>query len=285
MVSIEEIVLPEKANVNHLPKAKDLTLSILLLEQRKSHNSIIDILQVIVSEVKELKAQGNGNHRLLTNIENRIIPEVQQTLTDNLNALETKQGDLQAHGFRQNLICRGKFEVIVDDKPETPQQSEQQFKDILRNDLGIEHADSIMFRAVHRLPKPKNGRGSTQPKPLIAAFLKQSDRDLVLSKANLLKGKGISLQSHLPKKLNDLRNDMLKERRRLLNADESRQIRVVDKNFQPVMQEKLQGDQKWTTLNFVKSENAGPTVNPRRSGRRRPTINLEADGKIIPQVL
>lgn len=274
MVGIDEIVLPEKANVNHLPKAKDLTLSTLLLEQRKSHNAIIDILQVIVSEVKELKSQENGNLRLLTNIENRIIPEVKQTLTDNLNALETKQGDLQAHGFRQNLICRGKEET-GGDRPETPQQSEQQFKDILKNQLGIEHADNILFRAVHRLPAPKHGRGSGQPKPLIAAFIKQEDRDYVLSKANLLRETGISLQSHLPKKLNDLRNDMLKERRRLLNADNSRKIRVVDKNFHPVMQEKLPGEEKWTIIKFENGENVRPAFDPRRSGRRRNTVNLD----------
>ena len=272
--TIESVILPTKADVQHLPKKNEITPSFLLLEQRKSHNAILDILEVIVREIKELKTQGSGNTALLTKIEERIIPEVKQTLSDTMSSIVNKTTDLQGHGFRLNLICRGKAEV-EGEAPESPQQTEQQFKDVLKEKLGIVDADNMMFRAVHRLPAPKRGHGMSQPKPIIAAFIRQTDRDDVLSKAHMLKGTGISLQSHLPKTLNDRRNDMLKERHELLNADNSRKLRVVDKNFTPVLQEKLPGAQTWTTLKFPVPVNGGrePT-GPRRSGRSM-TVNLD----------
>ena len=181
--------------------------------------------------------------------------------------------DLQGHGFRLNLIGKGIAEVA----DETPQQSEQQFKNVLKDELGIEDADNIVFRAVHRLPAPKKGPGSAQAKPLIAAFVRQIDRDNVLSKAHLLKDTGICLQSHLPKKLDDLRNNMLKERRRLLTADNTRKLRVVDKNFTPVLQEKV-GNGAWNTLRFPLVENIRPegdtTGRPQRRGRSA-TVNVD----------
>ena len=132
-----------------------------------------------------------------------------------------------------------------------------------------------MFRAVHRLPAPKKGPGVAQPKPIIAAFVRQTDRDHILSKANLLKDTGISLQSHLPKKLNDLRNSMLKERRRLLNADHTRKLRVVDKNFSPVLQEKVADSRTWSTLKFptVEERIGLDNTQPRRG--RSATVNVD----------
>ena len=276
--SIEDLVLPAKADVSHLPKKNDITPNFLLLEQRKANNAVLDILEVVVREIREIKQQGNGNSTLLTRIEERIIPEVKQSMKAKMDNLVKSTSDLQGHGFRLNLICKGKGEV-VSDHDETPQESEQQFKDVLKDELDIDDADSIMFRAVHRLPAPKKGPGANQPRPLIAAFLRQCDRDLVLSKSHLLKDSGISLQSHLPKKLNDLRNDMLKERRRLLNGDNSRKIRVVDKNFSPVLQEKLPNSTTWNTLKFpLVNDGVGQDGNngSRRRSRRN-TVQLDAD--------
>ena len=55
---------------------------------------------------------------------------------------------------------------------ETPAQTEQLFKGVLRDKLSLESTDNILFRAIHRLPKPRQGQGSTQPKAIIAAFLR-----------------------------------------------------------------------------------------------------------------
>ena len=227
--SLETLVLPPKADVNHLPKKNDLSLTSILLEQRRSHNAIVDILELVVQELKVIKKQGKGNQEKCKLIEERIIPEVTATIKTDLATLESKTVDLQGHGFRLNLILRDKDEL----EDETPAQTEELFKEVLKEQLKMENADSVMFRAVHRLPKPKTGNGRDRPKPIIAAFVKQSDRDEVLSKAHLLKESRLSLQSHLPKKLNDLRNNMLLARRRMLQEDNSRRLRVVDKNFSP----------------------------------------------------
>ena len=64
----------------------------------------------------------------------------------------------------------------------------------------------------------------------------------------------------------------------MLNADNTRKLRVVDKNDKPVLQEKLPGASKFTTLQFPNSVNGdnGRAGRNLRSGRRN-TINLEND--------
>lgn len=276
MTTIENLVLPNKADTQHLPKKSQISITDVLLESRKSHNSIIDVLEVLVHEIKELKKQGSTNHEFCTKLEERIIPEVKQTLTNTMTVIENRATDLQGHGFRLNLLCRGKTEA----EDETPAQTEETFRRICKDLLQIENADSILFRDVHRLPAPKRGTGSTQPKPIIAAFILMKDRNEVLSKAHLLKETGLSLQSHLPKPLNDLRNQMLKKRRDMLSADPTKKVRVVDRNYTPVLQEKLPGEESYTTIKFdpvgVTRDNRGGRGGPRRSGRRQ-TVNLEDD--------
>ena len=161
------------------------------------------------------------------------------------------------------MICRGKQEL----EDETPAQTELLFREVIKDVLKVDNSDAIMFRAVHRLPKPTTGHGSTQPKPIIAAFIMQQDRDMCLFKANLLKDSGLSLQSHLPKQLNDQRNAMLKERRRMMNADSTRKLRIVDRNFKPCFQEKLPGADKFTTVKFPIQDQQDADVRPQRRGR------------------
>ena len=269
-MSVDEIVLPERADTQRLPKKNDITQTSILLEVRKNHNAMLDVLEILVKEVKDLKKQGLANKTQVSHLAERVIPEVRETLVSNLAKVEDRAIDLQHHGFRLNLIARGKDEL--DD--ETHQQTEQLFRDILKEDTKIDNADTILFRDCHRLPKPKRGHGSSQPKPIICAFIRQQDRDLVLSKAHMLKDTGKSLQSHLPKRLNDLRNAMLKERRSMLDADRARRVRVVEKNFTPVIQEykAVNGSDKWVTIKFeANQENLGNNP-PRRSGRRNTVV-------------
>ena len=85
--------------MQHLPKKSEITMTSLLIEQRKSHNAMLNVLEVLVSEIKELKRQGNANTILCTNLEERVIPEVKQSLTDTMATMESKTVDLQGHGF------------------------------------------------------------------------------------------------------------------------------------------------------------------------------------------
>ena len=268
VTTVEEIVLPPKADVQNLPANKNLNYQAILLESRKNYNSVMEILGILVSEIKELKKQGNADHTQITDLADRVIPEVRQTMTTNLEKIEEKT---VGHGFRLNLIARNVEEV---GENETHQQTEEKFRQVLREKLQLEDADTILFRDTHRLPKPKQGFGATQPKPLICAFIRQCDRDLVLSKAHMLKDSGMSIQSHLPPKLNAIRNAMLKERRAMLNANPARKIRVVDKQFSPVIQESkiVDGEAKWVTLKFEPNTAGVHAAHPRRSSRR-PTIN------------
>ena len=93
----------------------------------------------------------------------------------------------------------------------------------------------------------------------------------------MLRNTGVSLQSHLPQQLNEVRNNMLKERHLMLNADNTRKLRVVDKNDKPVLQEKLPGASKFTTQfpNSVNGDNGRAGRNLRSGTGRSNTINLE----------
>ena len=95
--SLADLVLPDKANIDKLPKNKDLSMHSILLEQRRSYNSILDVLDVVVRELKEIKKQGKGNEDKCKQIEERIIPEVKQSLKLNMETIENKTVDLQGH--------------------------------------------------------------------------------------------------------------------------------------------------------------------------------------------
>ena len=85
--SLADLVLPDKANIDKLPKTKDLSLHSILLEQRRSYNSLLDVLDVVVRELKEIKKQGKESEDKCKQIEERIIPKVKQSLKLNLETI------------------------------------------------------------------------------------------------------------------------------------------------------------------------------------------------------
>ena len=68
-------------------------------------------------------------------------------------------------------------------------------------------ADTIEFQRIHRI----GGLNPSQdkPRPIIAQFLRYSDRELVMSRAEKLKGKGFGISADLPK-------DIVKRRKELM---------------------------------------------------------------------
>jgi hypothetical protein len=70
---------------------------------------------------------------------------------------------------------------------------------------------------------------------------------------------------------------MLKERRNMLAADRTTKVRVVDKNFVPVIQEKKAGATSWSTVKFEQREDNSDRRAPGRPRRseRRNTVQLD----------
>ena len=117
------------------------------------------------------------------------------------------------------------------------------------------------------------------PPPIIAAFCLQRDRNEVLSRAKELKGSKISLKSDLPRKLNDLRNRMLTERKRLNAAGVK--VRVVERSYLPVLQRFNVAQDKWNNLLiFDRKLPLDEALNPVMSHVELPVVEVE-DGDVI----
>ena len=77
----------------------------------------------------------------------------------------------------------------------------------MQTELDISEADTIEFQGIQR-----SGRlnpSHDKPRPIIARFLRYSDRELVMSRAKKLKGKGLGISADLPK-------DIVKRRKELM---------------------------------------------------------------------
>ena len=69
---------------------------------------------------------------------------------------------------------------------------------VMQNELDISEADTIEFQRIHRIGRLNPSQD--KPRPIIARFLRYSDRELVMSRAKKLKGKGLGISADLPNK-------------------------------------------------------------------------------------
>ena len=67
----------------------------------------------------------------------------------------------------------------------------------MQNELDISEAHTIEFQRIHRIGRLNPSQD--KPRPIIARFLRYSDRELVMSRAKKLKGKGLGISADLPK--------------------------------------------------------------------------------------
>ena len=199
------------------------------------------------------------------NIKETIIPGLKQNIIRNRQVAEAQLSEafaevglqheqLEGHGRRLNLVWNGREEVLQSIITEFGgrrefENSEQLFRDFLVTSLKFDKAyvDSMLFRDVHRLPKGKRSRG---PPPVIVAFVCQKHRNDVLAAAKHLANTGFSIKSDLPKRLNDLRSDMLKERREL--KQQGKVVRLVERNYLPILQEQNTISRKWAVIWDIK---------------------------------
>ena len=238
-------------NINMASKSQKQQIIDVLIESRTNHNEIARSVNLIMDEINSIKTQVEAlasKTELQESVE-FLEKEVKETLLPGLTLtmktdLKRVKADLklqvdenekmilnqEAHSRRRNVIINGLHEQ---DGEEIGQVIREFFTDKLKIPEG--DVSNFLYRDFHRLPR-SNKAPPTSAKPIIVAFIKQNDRNLVMRKAYELKGTTISIKSDLPKHLNELRSEMLKERTRRKEANPDIAVRVSEKMYKPVLQ-------------------------------------------------
>ena len=122
---------------------------------------------------------------------------------------------LETYSRRENVKFFGIDEVVpasaVDSPPEDTRDLVFKF---LENKLRIENPRGrIEFQRVHRLGKPNNS--SDKPRPIIARFLRYSDKEMVMDQARKelkrQEDKQFSVFNDIPKELYEIRKSQMKK--------------------------------------------------------------------------
>ena len=112
---------------------------------------------------------------------------------------------LEACSRRENLKFEGIAEASHNNATSTRNENtEDVLVDFLENVPGIENAKNIEFQRIHRLGKPKNDNGD-DGRPIIARFLRFSDRERVFKLGRKLKGTNYRMFEDIPKELHQKR--------------------------------------------------------------------------------
>ena len=131
---------------------------------------------------------------------------------DRVTRAEYKLLDLEARSRRNNLV----FNKIADPIEETWDECEARLVDFISREMKLgEGAKNIVFHRVHRLGKPRRGRGSNgcpfPPRPIIAGFRDFKDHEMVLKYAQNLKGTQYSVNQDFPAEIRNARGRLWTE--------------------------------------------------------------------------
>ena len=272
------------ADIKNIKKPRDLSVAEVMIEARQNHNELVDAMleiRTMLTGVKEalddlkhhkdiLDLTDSLNESIVFNAESidavtkTTLPALEQKMRNNMKdvkaALLVKVDEnkdkivlQEGHSRRLNIIIQGKVETAGEN-------TEEVARSFLTEDLKMDAGDVGQFivRDAHRLPKGKKRDGTEVdgPRPIIMAFIRQKDRNTVMRNAYQLKNTVYSLKSDLPKHLNELRSDMLKERLRLKDAHPGVKFRVTERSYKPVLQREngvipgSEGRIKWDTVKF-----------------------------------
>ena len=132
-----------------------------------------------------------------------------------INDLRKQLLYLETYSRRENVKFFGIDEVVLASEVDSPTEDTRDlvFK-FLGNKLRIENPRGrIEFQRVHRLGKPNNS--SDKPRPIIARFLRYSDKEMVMDQARKelkrQEDKQFSVFNDIPKKLYEIRKSQMKK--------------------------------------------------------------------------
>lgn len=216
-----------------------LTLEYLFKKIEDNHNSVNRRLDDILLKLENVTSESKQTTLAeVKKLKDEVLPDMIKSQRDEVKSFMDRHVKLEAHGRRLNIIISGMDDtpVVDEDGREIPEDVDAAVRKLFIDKLELEPAlvNGFLFRDLHRL-----GRRSTvrvKARAVIVAFIQQKDRNLVMSKAFKLKGKGVSLKSDLPKELSAQRDKLLMERKTL----QERNIiaRVCERGYLPVLETK-----------------------------------------------
>lgn len=249
-------------DIKNIDNPRNLKVVDVLIEARTNHNELVDAILTLNTtlneinnklsnltdhqDIKDITASITFNADTISDVKDQVLPALETKMNANMKKLKAdlqvkvdenkeKIVDQEGHSRRRNIIVNGLVEITGE-----VEDTEKVVRQFLVNDLEIdqEEVDGFLFRDTHRLPKAKNrdGTENTRPRPIIVAFLRQKDRNAVMTKAFKLKNTTYSIKTDLPKHLNDLRSRMLKERKKLKEENPTVKYRVAERSYKPVLQ-------------------------------------------------
>ena len=192
--SLESYVKVVDGKVNRLQEkvehfesfSKDAALSLKVLDEGMSlMNSEIEIMKENIKLWEEKTAR----------VERKLQGEI-ETLRDEKLYMEVYQR-------RENL----RFYGIREASGTTEENVKEVLVGFMQNELDISEADTIEFQRIHRIGRFNPSQD--KPRPIIARFLRYSDRELVMSRAKKLKGKGLEISADLPKDIVNRRKQLM----------------------------------------------------------------------------
>ena len=182
------------------------------------------------AELKEIhQIEETSNSQRLNELENKfkLMVKNYEKLLERDIAAEDRQRrtNIVVTNLKVNndISCQENAENFFQEKLKIPQEKIKQF----------------IYRNCHYLGREQPGHGRS----LIIAFVRQTDRDFVMSQAKNLKGSDISMRPNYSAETRAKKDEMLKLKQSLQNDDIK--LRVVERSYQPVLQI-MAPDGKWS---------------------------------------
>lgn len=189
----------------------------------KAVSNIEDAVANLDKEVHNLKEKMKNTNKTVKELEESVDfnDEEIANLKRDVKAAQKKADDLgkellyqEHYSRRENLMFIGIEEHNTTEQDEQGTRHEvENTKEIIykfmEDELQISNPrDKIEFQRIHRVGKPKDDG----PRPVIARFLRYSDRELVLRQARkTLKDKDFNVFEDIPKELYELRKSQNKK--------------------------------------------------------------------------
>ena len=220
--------------------------------------SIKDLSDSIKDTVKEevIKCVDQTTVKLKKDIEDmtckyRNLESENQKLKADLEIWCKRIIDNEDRSRRLNLVIDG---IMLPEGRSYTKTVNQFFIDTM--EVPSEIVEDFRYRAVHPLgPVQGNGTGK-----LIVAFTNQDERDMILSKASILKGKPISVKPNYSRETAKHKDNLMVLRKTLISQHKA--ARVIEHKYYPTLQVKG-GNGRWKEYDpahdHVSSElNIGP---------------------------
>ena len=145
----------------------------------------------------------------------KILDEQNQKLNHKIDDLISKNLYLESYSRRENI----KFFNISENSDE---DTEETLRNFMERELGFRNARSVEIQRVHRL----NRRNDTDPRPIIARFLRYKDVEEIFALGRHLEGTNFQMFRDLPREIIKRRKDQMavlkKARRNGMRASFSR---------------------------------------------------------------